>query len=218
METERVPKVHPVIAALEKADEQAVIMRGYIGTSEDKVLRLYQDLDTSSYIEIPRESILHLETANHGDVSQVCALVRASSEILTAQRSRMRAMDWADVRLEDRSPDFLPIQPRSTFWTCAGGCEGVFIDRAIRIHQDEGRALADSNPIRQQAILAQIAQRKFEAKRALLFCLSSCVDRYGAPRWMIVPDPTTPGSLRIEPFSVAGYHQILVERHLEKPA
>lgn len=220
METEIVkfPKVHPVIAALEKANEQAVIIRGYIGTSEDKILRLYQDLDTSSYIEIPRETVLHLETENHGEVGSVRAYVRASSEILTVQRSRVRAADWADVRIGDRPLELPPIRPKPTFWTCAGECEGVFIDLAIRILQDEARALTESNPTRQQVLLAQIEQRKFEAKRALLFCLSNCVDRYGAPLFMIVPDPTAPSGFRIERFSLAGYHQILVERHLEKPA
>lgn len=70
----------------------------------------------------------------------------------------------------------------------------MFVDQAIQIHQDEGRCLAETNPQRQQLCLAQIAQRKFEAERALYFCLSSCVDTYGAPPFMAVPEAPLPAA------------------------
>lgn len=125
------------------------------------------------------------------------------------RRYRVRAADWMR--------ELPPILPRPTFWTCAGQCEGVFADLAIRIHVDEARALAETNPQRQQVLLAQIAQRKHEAKQALLTCLSSCVDTYGAPPFMAVPDASAPGGFRVERFSLPAYHALLVARHLEKP-
>jgi hypothetical protein len=93
----------------------------------------------------------------------------------------------------------------------------VFVDQAIQIHQDETRCLAETNPQRQQVCLAQLEQRKFEATRALNFCLASCVDTYGAPPFMAVPDASAPNGFRIERFSLGGYHAMLVERHLQKP-
>jgi hypothetical protein len=205
-------KVHPVIAALENADEPAVVIDGFLGTSVDTVVRLYQALDMSAYVEIPREAVIYLEAQKTGETGAVRAFVRASSEILNVRRYRVRAADL--VREFGELP---PIQRRPTFWTCAGQCEGVFIDLAIRIHVDEARALNETNPQRQQVLFAQIAQRKHEAKQALLTCLSTCVDTYGVPPFMAVPDASAPGGFRVERFSLLGYHAMLVARHLEKP-
>ena len=202
-------EVHPVIVALENAEEPTAAIEGYRGTSDDTVVRIYPALDMSAYVEIPREAVVYLEAEKEGEPGSVRVFVRASSEILTVQRYRMRAADW--IR---RLP---PIQPRQTFWTCAGQCEGVFVDLVIRIHVDEARALTETNPQLQELLLAQIAQRKHEAKRALLFCLSNCVDTYGAPSFMAVPDASAPSGFRVERFSLPGYHAMLVARHLEKP-
>jgi hypothetical protein len=202
-------KIHPVIAALEKIDEATVVIHGYRGTSDDASLRLYPALETSAYVEIPKGAVVHLQAEEDGEPGSVRAFVRASSEISTVQRSRVRAADWNRA--------LPPIQPRPTFWRCAGQCEGVFVDLVIRIHIDEARALMETDPQRQQVLLAQIAQQKHEAKKALLFCLTNCVDTYGAPRFMAVPDASARGGFRLEPFSLPGYHALLVARHLEAP-
>jgi hypothetical protein len=207
-----VAEIHPVIAALEKVDEPTVVIHGFVGTSEDPVLRLYEALDMSAYVEIPKAAVVYVEADEGGSPGAVRAFVRASEELLTVRRFRIRAEDFMR---KDRI-DLPPIEPKPTFWTCAAGCEGTFVDLVQQIFVDEARAFG-LPPDQQQVLLAQIAQRKQEAKRALFFCLSNCADRYGIPPFLAVPDPTAPGGFRVERFTAAKYHQILVERHLEKP-
>lgn len=86
-------EVHPVVAALEKAGEPAVVIRGYRGTSDDAVVRLYHSLGTSACVEIPRAAVVYLEAEKSSEPGAVRAFVRASSEILTVQRYRVRAAD-----------------------------------------------------------------------------------------------------------------------------
>jgi hypothetical protein len=210
METTKETAVHPAIAVLEKTDQPTVTISGYRGTSDDTVVRLYQTLDTSIYVEIPKEDVVYLDTDQQPEPGYCRAFVRASSEILTVQRLRVQA--------SDSSPRFPPLQPKPSFWTCAGGCEGVFIGLATRILQDTASALKDPDPNRQAMQLAQIEQRKSEAKRALFYCLSTCVTTYGAPPWMTVPDSSAPGGLLVERFSLPGYYQMIVERDLEPQA
>ena len=213
--------IHPVIAALEKAGEAAVSIRGYRGTSDAATLRVYQSLDTSAYIEIPREAVVYLE-AESDEPGAIRIFVRASSEIRTVRRDRMPTADRAQEDVWALSPRLSPPrlpppQPVPTFWTCAGGCEGVFMNRAIQIHEDEARCLLEPNAQRQEVCRAQVEQRKFEAKRALYFCLSACINTHGAPPFMTVPDPSPPSGYRVERFSLGAYHTMLVARHLEKP-
>src|SRR4051794_1119636 len=83
--------VHPVIVALEKTDVSTVVIDGSLGTSKDAVIRLYHGLDTSAYVEIPREAVIYMEPDKDGEPGAVRAFVRASSEILSVQRNRIRA-------------------------------------------------------------------------------------------------------------------------------
>ena len=210
-------EVHPVIAALEKADEPTVVIHGYRGTSDDAVVRLYHALDTSAYVEIPKAAVIYLEAEKSSEPSAVRAFVRASSEILSVQRCRMRAADWPSIRVADWPPQLPPLQRRPSFWTCAGGCETTFVNKVSQILVDESSCLIETNPQRAVECRGRIETDKFEAKRALNFCLSLCIDTYGAPLFMAVPDDSAPGGFRIEPFSLGGYHQMLVSCHLEKP-
>ena len=83
--------VHPVIAALEKADTPAVVIDGFLGTSKDGSVRIYHALDTSAYVEIPKEAVIHMQPDKSGEPGAFRAFVRASSEILSVQRNRVRA-------------------------------------------------------------------------------------------------------------------------------
>ena len=212
-------KVHPVIAALEEAGEPTVVVQGFVGTSEDGTIRLYQSLDTSEYVDIPKDAVIYLEAEEGAEVGAIRAFVRASSELLKVRRYQVRASEltWRDAEFVRDIGELPPIQRRPTFWTCAGECEGRFIDLAIRIHADEARALSETNPQRQQLLLTQIAQRKHEAKQALHTCLSSCLDKHGTPPFMAVPDDSAPNGFRIERFSLSVYHGMIVARHLERP-
>ena len=198
-------KVHPLIAALEKAGDATVAVEGYLGTSDDNVVRLYRGLDVTAYVEIPEDAIVYMEERSRGEPGTVRAFVRASALVLDVKRTSV----------VDLKPDLPPLRRVPTFWTCAGNCEGTFIDQAIRILVDETRALQETDPQRQQLLLAQIAERKHQAKQALLLCLSNCIDIHGAPPFMVVPQED--GSIRVERFSLPAYHGMLVARHLERP-
>ena len=113
------------------------------------------------------------------------------------------------------APQLPPVQPRSTFWTCAAEVEGRFIAAAIRIHQLELQALLTVDPLRQAVLLAQVAQMKREAQSALHFGLATCIDIYGAPLYFWVPGAED--SLVRRPFSLGSYHGYLVEKYLEVP-
>lgn len=89
--------VHPVIAALEKADASTVVIDGFLGTSEDGSVRIYRALDTSAYVEIPKEAVIHMQPDRSGEPGMFRAFVRASSELLSVQRYRVRALDWSNV-------------------------------------------------------------------------------------------------------------------------
>jgi hypothetical protein len=108
-----------------------------------------------------------------------------------------------------------PIQPKPTFWTCAAAAEGTFATAATQILILEVQALTTQDPFQRAVLLAEVERRKFEAKKALYFALTVCVDTYGAPRFWAVPDES--GNLVFMPFSVGAYHAYLVEKYLEKP-
>lgn len=110
-----------------------------------------------------------------------------------------------------------PVQPAKSFWTCAGEAEGRFASEATQILILEIRALTEPDPYRQSVMLAEVARRKHEAKKALYFALQQCVATYGAPPFFAIVDEN--GNLvAIEPFTVGAYHAYLVEKHLESPA
>jgi hypothetical protein len=194
--------VHPVIVALEKTGESAVVIDGFLGTGTDSVIRLYQSLDTSAYLEISKGAIIHMEVDKF-EPNAIRVFVRASSEILSVWRERVRAGDY---RQGPRPPDLPPLQPNPTFWTCAASCESVFASRATAILIDETSCLTrPTDQLRQEACLFRIAQRKHVAKTALYTCLERCLATYGRP--------LTVGT----PFSLGEYYSTIVARHLELP-
>ncbi len=56
------PKTDPVIAKLsERASGEGVAeLQGYVGPSEDEVIRLYGSRQMSSYVDIPMTAVLHI--------------------------------------------------------------------------------------------------------------------------------------------------------------
>ena len=211
IDTPEVPKVHPLIAALERRDEATVELRGFLGTSGDKVVRLYQAMDTSSYVEIPKDGLVYLETLENGEPGEVRAFVIADLKVLEVRR--LQASDLS-VELEFVAhPEVL-----QSFWSCARRCEITFAAAATRILADEAQALAEQDPQRQAHLLGQIAARKSQAKSALLLCLTTCLStaRPPGPGFMKVPDDS-PRGYHYERFSLPGYHGLLIEKYLERP-
>jgi hypothetical protein len=88
------PVVNPAIAALEKTDFSTVIIKGFLGTSENSVVRLYRGFDTSAYVEIPRKGVVHMEPDKDGETGSYRVFVRASCEILSVLQRRLPAGEW----------------------------------------------------------------------------------------------------------------------------
>jgi hypothetical protein len=189
--------VHPVIAALEKADVPTVVIDGFLGTSKDGSVRLYQALDTSGYVEIPKEAVIHLEPDKEGEPGAFRAFVRASGEILSVQRTRIRALDWVGVPVEP-----IPKKEFPTPKTCAGFCEDAFKPRVTAYFIAETRALREQNSDRQALLLNEAQALKAQAKDALYRCLTECARRN--PRQYI--------------FGIDSTYQAILERnHMDDP-
>lgn len=83
------PKAHPVIEKLVKAagDDSVAQLEGYIGPSKGDTVRLYLTLELTSYVDIPRDALLHVEELSEGE-GRVRTHVLGSREIqLVARRS-----------------------------------------------------------------------------------------------------------------------------------
>jgi hypothetical protein len=106
------PVVNPVIAALEKADVSTVVIEGFLGESMDGSVRIYRALDTSTYVDIPKEAVITMQPGRSGEAGAFRAYVRASSEILTVQRHRVRALDWAG----GPGPKTAPVLQVGGYW------------------------------------------------------------------------------------------------------
>jgi hypothetical protein len=172
-------EAHPAITALERADGPTVTLRGYVGTSGGSSMRLYQDLDTSAYLEIPEKDIVHAEADPQGEPGAVRVFVRASSRVTTARQVSVGELVGR-----------LPPPVVANFWTCAKRCEGAYAAAMSEIRDPADEAFAD-------------------AQRALEVCLNRCVADYGAPPFMVQPDPTAPGGSRIVQFTVEGLGGII---------
>jgi len=211
-EISETPKVHPLIAALEKCDEPTVVFQGFLGTSESTVVRLYQALDTSSYMEIPKHGLVYLEAPESGEPGEVRLFVTGSIEILEVHKRHLRASDFTVRDFED----FPRPERAPTFWSCAGQCEGIFAGEVSQILIQEAQALTEQDPQKQAILLAEVARRKTQAQSALLVCLTTCLSRFPIlPRFMAVPDDS-PQGFHLEPFSLPRLHGLLVIKHLGK--
>lgn len=162
--------VHPVIAALEKADAPTVVIDGYLGTSKDAVVRLYRTLDTTAYVEIPKEALIHMEPDKSGEPGAFRAFVRASSDILSVERQRVRELDWVGVPVSAVPKPEFPTRLR----TCADFCEDEFKTRVTKYFIKLTQAVNERNPERRDLLLAQAGEIKAQAKAALHLCLTQC--------------------------------------------
>lgn len=162
--------VHPVIAALEKADAPTVVIDGFLGTSKDAVVRLYHTLDTSAYVEIPREAVIHMAPHKNGEPGALRAFVRASSEILSVRRHRLRALDFVGQLSAVPQMEFPPLQHvDAPFYQCAAVMEETFKNEMDRINGN---------------LTLPYSVRQFQrdiAEGQLRTGINECVARFGAP-------------------------------------
>ena len=196
-------EAHPLIAALDATDDDAVELTGYLGTAQGEAVRLYGSLSTSEYVEFAKSAVVYSQAGEAGPGS-VRVFVRSASNVSIIRRERMPA----SVYRQGPPPlTFPPPVPIESFWTCAGRCETSFASLASAILIDETIAIRHIDPIRQQALMNAIAQRKHEAKTALYACLERCLAKHGPPL-----------STVWAPFSLGAHYSAIVARHLERPS
>jgi hypothetical protein len=98
-----------LIAAQEKTNATTVEFCGFVGTASNDVLRLYPELDTSVYVEIPKEAIVYVEKDGRdcgGVKGRVRVFVSASKEVTEVSKRRVGANEsFLSQRLRSvRSP------------------------------------------------------------------------------------------------------------------
>lgn len=193
-------RIHPAIAALEKAGEAATLLEGFLGTGDKGAVRLYEALSLEAYVEMARDAVLHVDDDGF-EPGAVRAFVKSSAQILVVRSERLAA---ANYRQGPPGPVLPPLVPVESFWTCAAKCETTFASRAAAILIDETGCLRHPDELRQAACLQAIEQRKHQAKEALWACLERCAATHGTPLAI--------GGR----FSLGAYYSQIVARHLER--
>src|SRR5215475_8542865 len=83
-------EVHPLVGILEQRGEGPVEFNGFLGTGDNRTLRLYPDLSVSAWIEIPVDSVAHWER-DPVDPRRVKVFVGPKTEIAEITRRRLPA-------------------------------------------------------------------------------------------------------------------------------
>ncbi len=199
----KVPVVHPLIKAMEKCGEATVELRGFLGTSKDDTIRLYDVLNTSSYMEIPKDAVLYFEPLESNEPGKYRAFVTANQSVKIVRR--LHAFEVVS--------HLPPLKRVPDFWSCAGECEGVFSGKASEILAIKSRALSETSDARRATLMNRAEELEQSAKQILMLCLNECGTKYGTPPFLLMPDNSSQG-YHLEKFSIPLYHQQLVEKYL----
>ena len=131
-------EVHPLITAQEQSGEATIEFRGFVGTGDDSVLRLYADLGMSSYVDIPREAVVYVEKDQSAEIGKVRAFVSPDKKVTEVYQQRVYANNSsfpAAIMLTPELIDSLKegLKPHGTRpvlpWV---KCEREFISTATR--------------------------------------------------------------------------------------
>ncbi len=218
--------IHPLIAAQEQRDERAVEFRGFLGTTGARAVRLYPDLDTTSYVEIPKDAVLHWEKDADAVVGKIRVYVAAACDVTEVHRRRVVARSSAlsvygarrgspcgcGARLtadERRLALARPPRPMTAFTRCVIRCEGAFASMATRAAVLDARAAQEPDALRSAQLFSQAEDIKSQAKTALYDCLRRCP---GRPRFRSVRDAD--GRITRRPFSIGELAGEICRRHL----
>jgi hypothetical protein len=133
-------EVHPLIKALDAKGEFAIEFRGFLGTGDEKTLRLYADLGMTSYVDIPKEGIIHAEQ-DSAERGRVHAFVRADQKVLEVHRQSVTALRSAFSATASHTADgHIPPLERGGLWGCYDRCESAFAIQAGIITQQKNTA------------------------------------------------------------------------------
>lgn len=207
--------IHPLIKAQEKHHTPAIEFRGFLGTGNERMVRLYENLKISSYVEIPKDEILYWEKETSGEVGKVRVSVSASTEVTEVYqhqvmaRSSALSFNGALVADDDRRPPLGWRPEPIDFWSCAGKCEGALIRAVARIAQLEAQAAEAQDPIRAEQLIRQAEELKTQAKSTLWLCLTQCPP---PPKFRAIPNPD--GSFSLKRFSLGEVYSEICRRHL----
>lgn len=198
MATDKTDKLetHPLMKVLESTTEGAVEFRGFVGSRDDKTLRLYADLGMSAYVDIPREGVMHAEqdTAERGKAR---VFVRAGQKVIEVHRHPVWAEDSSfsvggfRAKLHDR--DFPEVE-RGGLFGCYGRCESAFALQAGRVTQLKSTAsLQCSQHGVDSARCQQATAAALEAEQRAVGILEDCIKqcRIAFPITLFPPPPVS---------------------------
>ena len=192
------PGIHPLVKAMEEKGESIVELKGFLGTTEKKgVIRVYEDLDTSSFFEVPKVAVLHLEKKEEEAPGKVRLFVKAMQKI-----EHIKIRPAFEIETEKFTVPLL-IHP---FFRCAQECITTFKAHAAQIQIDEVKNLDDGGK--------PVVNRggRNQAKQVFLICLEECLRKTGFPTGMIIIDEL--GIAHWEPFNVLKYHSNIADKVL----
>ena len=88
------PKPDPLIAKLsERANGEPVAeLQGYVGPSEDEVIRLYESRQMITYVDIPKTAVLHIvEPENENEPTAIYTLASTRVRFTTVRSATLPA-------------------------------------------------------------------------------------------------------------------------------
>jgi hypothetical protein len=77
-------QINPVIGKLLENNtlEQPLVIEGYIGAVEQDVVRIYKNINTSAFFDVPKDSILHsMDIADGQQIGRVRVYIKPSAQI-----------------------------------------------------------------------------------------------------------------------------------------
>lgn len=100
-------RVNPIIAKLAKVAESdsVVVLEGSIGPSKTNIVRLYPDFTMVTYVDIPKEDIVHAEEVADAKDGRVRLWVLASAKVTETSVHHMDAKDYVVTRQRRRPED-----------------------------------------------------------------------------------------------------------------
>lgn len=99
-----------------KKDGLTFITSGYIGAADDKVVRMYFDLSLETYVDIPRDAVLHAQPITDDMHERAELMVAGNSDVnLVHQQSRtIKAMELQQAIDTKKKSGYADSAPRDT--------------------------------------------------------------------------------------------------------
>lgn len=95
-----------------KKDGQTFLTRGYVGSVDDKVVRMYLDLSLETYVDIPRSAILHAQ-AIKDDIHERSELMVMGTSDIQLVHQQMHTIKAGDIQraMDDQRQQAMGVDP-----------------------------------------------------------------------------------------------------------